>query len=161
MFWVFAGSTTRFEQDYRNVAKLVKLPGHDDMKMDIRPVVKAWFEGSESGDWILVLDNADNVFDVYPQNPVTDRTGKDFRDDSLAQFIPHGPKGTVIVTTRDYAVAGKLADTNILSKSKMASDEAMQLFKDRYPNVAGDERSVNHLLKELDYLPLAIVQAAA
>ena len=60
VFWVHAGSRARFEQDYRKLAKLVELPGCDEPKEDIRPVVKDWLESPKSGDWILVVDNADN-----------------------------------------------------------------------------------------------------
>jgi hypothetical protein len=132
---------------------LLDLPGHDDAKTDIRPTVKAWLESPTSGDWILVLDNADNVLDFYPQ-------GEDHSGNGLAQFVPHGAKGTVLVTTRDRSLAAKLAD-NILVKHEMSSEEAMQLFRDRYPKVFEDEGSANLLVKELNYLPLAIVQAAA
>ena len=132
---------------------MLDLPSHDDAKTDIRPAVKAWFESPASGDWILVLDNADNMLDFYSQSPVTEGYG-------LARFVPHGPKGTVLVTTRDRSLADKLAD-NILLKHKMSLEEAMQLFKDRYPKVVEDEESASLLVKELDYLPLAVVQAAA
>ena len=159
VFWIYAGSKARFEQDYRKLAVLVQLPGYDDMKTDIRPAVKSWFEAPASGNWILVLDNADNIRDFYPGIQVTDRPGES--GDGLEQFVPRGSKGTVLVTTRDYSVADKLAGTNILSKLKMNPEEAMQLFKDRFSNAAEDETSAMLLLQELEYLPLAIVQAAA
>ena len=151
---------------------LLQLPGHDDMKTDIRPVVKGWFESPASGSWFLVLDNADNMLDFYPQSQLKDKiddfypqsqlNDKTDEDHSigLAQFVPYGSKGTVLVTTRDYSVADKLAEMNILSKHKMTHDEAMQLFKDRYPD-AGEDATSAMLLLELDHLPLAIVQAAA
>ena len=60
VFWVHAGSAMRFEQDYRELAGLVGLPGHDDPKQDIRPTVKRWLERPENGEWILVLDNAES-----------------------------------------------------------------------------------------------------
>ena len=49
VFWVYAGSKARFEQDYRKLAKLVGLPECDDPKQDIRPIVKDWFESPKSG----------------------------------------------------------------------------------------------------------------
>ena len=153
VFWIHTGSKARFEQDYRKLAALLQLPGHDDMKTDIRPAVKAWLESPTSGDWILVLDNADNVLDFYPK----DRSG-----DGLVQFVPQGSKGTVILTTRDYYFAEEFAPMNTLEKGEMNPDEALQLFTDRYPaSTAKDERPAALLLEELQYLPLAIVQAAA
>ena len=54
VFWIYAGSPMRFEQDYRKLAKLAGLQGYDDPKQDIRPTVKEWLEGPESGKWILL-----------------------------------------------------------------------------------------------------------
>jgi hypothetical protein len=56
VFWIHSANKARFEQDYRRLAKLVGLPGHDDSKLDIRPIVRDWLEGPESGEWILVLE---------------------------------------------------------------------------------------------------------
>ena len=39
VFWVHAGNKARFEQDYRKLAKLLRLPECDDPKQDIRPIV--------------------------------------------------------------------------------------------------------------------------
>ena len=134
------------------MAALLQLPGHDDMKTDIRPAVKMWFESPASGNWVLVLDNADNILDFYPRGSATD---------GLVQFVPQGSKGTVLVTTRDYTVADNISGRNILSKVEMNPGEAMLLFTDHYPNADRDRESATLLLKELQYLPLAIVQAAA
>ena len=139
----------------------MQLPGHDDLKTDIRPAVKGWFESPASGSWILVLDNADNIFDFYPETQVDVATETDDTGHGLAPFIPDGSKGTVIVTTRDHTVADTFSGGNILFKDVMTASETLQLFKDRYPNAVADEESVNSLLKELGYLPLAIVQTAA
>jgi len=40
IFLVYAGSTMRFEQDYRKLAELLGLPGHRGPEIDIRPLVK-------------------------------------------------------------------------------------------------------------------------
>lgn len=49
MYWIYAASQMRFDQDYRKVAQLAGIQGHDDMKQDIRPKVKRWLEMPESG----------------------------------------------------------------------------------------------------------------
>ena len=151
VFWVHAGGTARFEQDYRKLAKLVRLPECDDPKQDIRPIVNDWFESPKSGDWILVLDNADNKADFFPEE-----------NSGLAQFIPRGGQGTVIVTTRDQTLADRLADSNILFKDMMEAAQAEQLFTRHYPAASYYEHeSISQLLCALQHLPLAIVQVAA
>ncbi|KAI5778075.1 hypothetical protein EDC01DRAFT_675361 [Geopyxis carbonaria] len=153
VFWIHAANAARFKQDYRRIAVLLNLPGHDDPKTDILPKVKAWFESPTSGDWILVLDNADNLLDFYPHN-------LEGEDRGLAKLLPHGSKGTMLVTTRDRSLAEKLAE-NVILKHEMNVEEAMQLFKDRCPKVGEEEEAASLLLKELHCLPLAVVQAAA
>ena len=94
IFWIHAGSPTRLEQDYRRLADLVKLPGHDDIEKNIGHLVKDWLQGPQSGKWILILDSADNKLDFFPEE-------KNMQEKALARFIPQGNKGTVIVTTCD------------------------------------------------------------
>ncbi|KAF8535303.1 P-loop containing nucleoside triphosphate hydrolase protein [Trichophaea hybrida] len=166
VFWVHAGSALRFEQDYRKLAELVKLPGWDDLKQDIRPIVKNWFECPKSGDWILILDNADDKLVFFPElSPdIMSSIDQSTECDGLAQYIPRGSKGIEIVTTRDYEVADLLASTNTLCKEVLGLKESKQLFEQHYPRVTGNEehgQSITLLLKELQYLPLAIVQVAA
>ena len=158
VFWIHAGSKLRFEQDYRKLAVLVGLPGHDDSKQDIRPSVKDWFEGPSSGDWVIVLDNADNELDFFSNTTVACTGTVD--NDGLAKYLPHGTKGTMIVTTRDYAVADRLAGMNTVQKEAMDREEATKLFLHRCPRAAKNEydESIPLLLKALQYLPLAIVQ---
>ena len=154
VFWVHAGSRARFEQDYRKLSKLVALPGCDNPKEDIRPVVKGWFESPKSGDWILVLDNADIKADFFSKENST--------FNGLARFIPRGGHGTVIVTTRDLGLADEVADSNILFKDMMEEAQAVQLFKKHYPAAIHHEHGlIIQLLRALQCLPLAIVQVAA
>ena len=154
VFWVHAGSRVRFEQDYRRLAKLVELPECDEPKEDIRPIVKDWLESPRSGDWILVLDNADNKDDFFPEENST--------TNGLAQFIPRGGKGTIIVTTRDFRLADQLADSNTICKDMMEAAQAVQLFALHYPKETQYEQGpILQLLGALQHLPLAIVQVAA
>jgi hypothetical protein len=68
VFWIYSESPARFDEDYRKLATLVKIPGYNesDPNQDTRGIVKNWLESKESGNWILVLDNADNKTDFFP-----------------------------------------------------------------------------------------------
>ncbi|KAF8248525.1 TPR-like protein [Wilcoxina mikolae CBS 423.85] len=162
VFWIHAASKLRFEQDYRKLAQLVGIAGNNDPKQDIKPLVKCWFESPHSSEWILVLDNADNILDFYLDEEITD-ADESGRSAGLAKFLPHGTKGIIIVTTRDYEVADRLAGgMNTLNKQTMDMPKASLLFKQRYSRTVEleDEESISHLLKALHFLPLAIVQVA-
>ncbi|KAI5788556.1 P-loop containing nucleoside triphosphate hydrolase protein [Pyronema domesticum] len=169
VFWIHAGSITQFEADYRNLGSLAKIPEHDDPKQNIGLIVKQWLEGPQSGDWILVLDNADNMLHFYPIAPKSTASKESdtvsIAHDGIAKFIPRGSKGTIIVTTRDREVARNLANQNVIIKPELHPEQAIELFYHHCPNAedTADDTStaLRRLLKELQYLPLAIVQVAA
>ncbi|MCK3469369.1 hypothetical protein MZI82_23880, partial [Escherichia coli] len=75
--------------------------------------VKAWLEGPHSGDWILVLDNADDKSDFLCEDE------ESVEGATLTDYIPQGYKGTVIVTTRDHEVAEELGGRNSTRKQNM------------------------------------------
>ncbi|KAI5788603.1 hypothetical protein FPQ18DRAFT_262075 [Pyronema domesticum] len=169
VFWIHAGSIAQFEADYRKLGSLAKIPGHDDPKQNIGLIVKQWLEGPQSGEWILVVDNADNKLDFYPgptsiESKGTDTVSNVIAYDGIAEFIPGGSKGTIIVTTRDREVARNLANQNVIIKPELRPEQAMELFYQHYSNTESmpdDTAALTRLLMELHYLPLAIVQVAA
>ncbi|KAL6820704.1 hypothetical protein V8C40DRAFT_251126 [Trichoderma camerunense] len=83
---------------------------------------------------------------------------------NLDKFIPRGPNGQVLWTSRDERIAGGLvAVRRAINVPKMTPNEAKELFDSvRNNRVGNDEgRHVAALLDELEWLPLAISQAAA
>jgi tetratricopeptide (TPR) repeat protein len=167
VFWIHAGSVTQFEADYRKLGSLAEIPGHDDTKQNIGCIMKQWLESPQSGDWILVIDNADNMLDFYLEPKSTESKTSDtfsIAHDGIAKFIPKGSKGTIIVTTRDREVARNLANRNIIIKLGLDPEQAAELFHQHYPNVertSDNTAASQRLLQEIEYLPLAIVQVAA
>ncbi|KAI5815398.1 hypothetical protein BZA77DRAFT_248567 [Pyronema omphalodes] len=158
IFWIYCESPTRFDEDYRKLAKLANIPGYKelDSSQDTRTMVKDWLESKDSGDWILVLDNADNKTDFFPGS-----TGAE--SDGLAKYIPKCAKGTIVITTRDYEVAQQLAVTKgVLTKAVMSLHDARSLYQQHYHGgVPYHEADCDKLLDELQYLPLAITQVAS
>lgn len=67
-FWIHCASSTQFDEDCWKLSKLVRIPEFDesDPNQDVKAMVQSWFEADASGDWILVLDNADNMLDFFP-----------------------------------------------------------------------------------------------
>jgi signal recognition particle GTPase len=89
-------------------------------------MVKQWLESPQSGDWIFVIDNADNRLDFYPEPNESDTIS--IAQYGIAKFIPRGSKGTIIVTTRDREVAWNLVNQNILIKPELNPEQAIELF---------------------------------
>ncbi|KAK3081377.1 hypothetical protein LTS18_007282 [Coniosporium uncinatum] len=69
----------------------------------------------------------------------------------------------MLFTTRDKKTAVKLASPNIVDVPEMDEDGAMQLLQKSLaePVALAQQRDAKSLLRELTYLPLAIVQAVA
>jgi hypothetical protein len=54
-----------------------KLPGVEEPTIDILGLVHRWLESDESGDWLMILDNADDVDAFLPRhNARTSSTSK-------------------------------------------------------------------------------------
>jgi hypothetical protein len=117
--------------------------------------VKQWLESEASGNWILVLDNADNKLHFFPNSEGCESPG-------LVRYIPRAPKGVVVVTTRDFEVATQLVDpVGVLMKEAMELNDAEVLFKSHHPSGAPHNSECINLLRELQCLPLAITQVAS
>jgi len=114
--------------------------------------VKFWLEGAGSKDWILLLDNADNIADFESNGS------------EISKFLPQGAEGSIVLTTRSLAVAER-EDCNVIEVGKVSDAEARELFS-RQLKVPGnlqigDEQAVGNLIDFLSHLPLAITSAAA
>jgi hypothetical protein len=164
VFWIHCGNPTLFDKDCRRLAKEAEIPGFDetDSTQDVKQLLKLWLEGDRSGNWVLVLDNADNRSDFFQSTEGTDVSSSD-RSANLARYVPRASKGTVIITTRDFSVARQLAGPKgVLSKVEMNPNESEELFKQHFPSGSPyNESDCAQLLRELQYLPLAVTQVAA
>ncbi|KAF8535293.1 hypothetical protein BDD12DRAFT_782634 [Trichophaea hybrida] len=87
VFWVHASGHAKFSQDYKKISEHVGLQS-SDKEEEILAKVKDWFQSAASGEWLLLLDNADDLSDFAGN------------DSSLSRYIPRGSKGAVIITTR-------------------------------------------------------------
>ncbi|KAI0388617.1 hypothetical protein F5Y17DRAFT_191065, partial [Xylariaceae sp. FL0594] len=82
---------------------------------------------------------------------------------SLNGYIPQSELGTIIFTTADSNTAETLASPDIVELQEMTPRAAQRMLEKHLDNpaLANEQAETTILLKELSYLPLAIVQAAA
>ncbi|KAF4422157.1 Kinesin light chain [Fusarium acutatum] len=153
IFWVHASSKPRFEEAYHAIAERMKLPKRDEPSTDIIALVRDWLQNDDSGSWLMILDNADDVNLFYPK-------GTDERP--LASFLPKALHGTVLVTSRSLDVAERLTGSrrNIFQVTNMDEPQGLQLVKNKLMGDF-DEQAAVKLLEALDHIPLAISQAVA
>ena len=157
VFWVPAISRESFELAYRDIGVLLHLQGITDDNADVMQLVKNKLDSGSSGDWLIIVDNADNASVLLSES---DGGSKLCR---LSDYLPRSNRGKVIFTTRSKKAAENLTQSNVIKLDDMNGTEAKQLMAQRLSEKAllEDEAAVDELLGLLAYLPLAIVQATA
>ena len=152
IFWITARSDDEIEAGFQAIAdKLSDGSGqkHLGNRLDL---VTDWLCSPSHKDWLLVLDNYDDV-----------------RVD-LRKLLPAGMLGAVLITSRDRKVIGSVA-TSGLALWAMDAVDARRMFLDiqgsstkvlRTNATAHPEAEIlEDILQELQYFPLAIDQAAS
>ncbi|KAK1845269.1 kinesin light chain, partial [Colletotrichum chrysophilum] len=160
IFWVHADNETTFVQDYKGIAGRLGVADNLDGEALLTAVR---YRIETEADWVLILDNADDLglFGVGQPPAVQPSTDQSFY---LDRFIPKGLSGTVLWISRDKQIEGSLVGPRrAIDVARMTEDEAQTLLG-RVRNSAVNEKEANDsrtLLAKLDWLPLAISQAAA
>ena len=153
------------EQSFRDIADYVKIPERQDPKANVFRLVHDWLRDGKSGQWLLILDNVDNtdllseVGDAGQRGQGTGGDGE--RRPPMSAYLPQSQNGSILVTSRSQAVALKLVEEkDILAVQPMAPPHALTLFEKKLgPLGQGDD--IADLAAALEFMPLAIVQAAA
>ncbi|PWW76801.1 TPR-like protein, partial [Tuber magnatum] len=148
IFWVRGSEFLKFSEDYEYILECagVRLPAPDDEndEQEVLFGVREWLESPDSGDWILVLDNADNEENFKVNKG------------AISKFVPQGPKGTVVFTTRSRQVVHREGCT-LLEVGSMTDEESGDLLLRRIDNLgpleeedrrANDERKKDLLLRK-------------
>ncbi|KAF2500541.1 TPR-like protein [Lophium mytilinum] len=169
VFWVHASSGARFEEGYRKVAERVKIPGREKPEADILHLVSDWLCDVANGHWVMIVDNADdpNVF-YYQGDGNADKGGSGGsgssapQTKSISDFLPQSPNGSTLITSRNRELAFKLTETasDIIQVDPMDQDHALALLQKKLGSSCNGDDAVK-LLEMLDFMPLAITQAAA
>ncbi|KAF2191620.1 putative kinesin [Zopfia rhizophila CBS 207.26] len=164
VFWVHASSSARLKQSYQEIAEQVKLHGRKDPQADVFKLVHGWLRNERNGKWLLVLDNADDATALFA--PMTDSQKAQASSDSkpaypLSTDLPRSKNGSILVTTRTRSVASQLAEeSDIILIEPMNSKGAEALLKKKLGEQV-DKDYTAELVAALEYMPLAIIQAAA
>ena len=161
VFWVHASNTERFEEDYRAIADKAELPS-ELRGEDLFGRVAEWL--AEQKDWLLVLDNVDDL-DLFSVG-FNDRNRQLDKQKSpeLMRFVPTAQTGTVLFTTRDQSIRGRLVSpTQGIDANIMTENDALTMLRRLGGLSAEPERKAEQvkLVNTLEKLPLAIAQAAA
>ena len=165
MLWEHAGSTVRFEQSFWDIANYVKIPGRQDPKANVFELVHDWLRDQQNGRWLLILDSVDNA-DLLSKARDDVQQGKGTSVDSerrqpILAYLPQSQNGSILVTSGSQAAALNLVEEkDIVAVQSMALSHALALFEKKLGSLGqGDDTA--ELAAALEFIPLAIVQAAA
>ncbi|OIW22782.1 hypothetical protein CONLIGDRAFT_664815 [Coniochaeta ligniaria NRRL 30616] len=162
VFWVHASNAERFRQAYAWIAQECQIPGHDDPKADVLALVKRWLEREDHGLWLMVIDNADDTQLFFGQQGASENGSASGHEGDLGRYLPECSHGTILITTRNMQTGLKLTKgKRPIEVEKMDGDETTQLFHARLDHVDTTSGEIAALSSRLEYLPLALIQAAA
>ncbi|KAL5384077.1 hypothetical protein DPSP01_005552 [Paraphaeosphaeria sporulosa] len=157
VFWVPAISRQSFELAFRDIGIRLRVPGITEDNVDIKQLVKDALSLDGAGHWVMIVDNADDL------GVLANGTSVHAGSARLQDHLPHNDKGKILFTTRSRKAAEELTPSHVLQLDDISKTEARQLLARRIskPRLLDEEKAADQLLESLEYLPLAVVQAAA
>ena len=124
-----------------------------------------WLCDERKGKWVIILDNADDASFLIKNRSVSQDGRVDgIIDDSvrpLISYLPQCPNGSILITARSQDVALKLVEQrDIIMVEPMNLADALALLEKKLGGYKSTEEATQ-LAVALEFMPLAIVQAAA
>lgn len=155
VFWIHASNVARFEESYRAIADIVRLPGRENPKANIFKLVYDWLCNNKR-QWRLILDNLDDAHFLFDMDIHSTQSSKPLRE-----YLPQRENGSVLITTRTTKAALQLVErSEIIFLSPMSEAEAFALLQKKLDKQDHGE-GISELAAALEFMPLAIIQAAA
>ncbi|KAI5365711.1 hypothetical protein J4E82_011248 [Alternaria postmessia] len=156
VFWMDASDKDSLYQSYASVAQKLSVLGWDDDQADMKQLAKRCVVEISARRCLLIFDNAEHT---------TLRSGGSSTTEAavLADCLPQSKLCSAIFTTTNTNTAQALAPQNIIALRELTLDTALRMLQVRLarPLANTEQQEAEHLLKELSYLPLAVMQAAA
>ncbi|CEJ62356.1 hypothetical protein PMG11_10857 [Penicillium brasilianum] len=145
IFWASAITLESFEQACAKIVKELRIRRKTDDESAME-MVHRQLSSDDAGKWLFIVDNADD---------------EDLLFDELHQYFPASKSGVILLTTRLSEIVISFAGRDIIDLQKMTEEEGIAfLSKIIGEESTSGEESMKQLLEELNFLPLAISQAA-
>jgi hypothetical protein len=139
----------------------------------VGPAQSPWTEGPESehilrdrlcdmarGPWLVILDNADDARVLLGTSSTSEQADKSAFNARL-DCIPPCNNGQLLVTSRTAEAAKQLVDWNdMIVVEPMGKNQALTLLCNKL-GTEYTKQDALQLARELDFMPLALTQAAA
>jgi len=153
IFWVPALSGATFEHACGEIVKKLAI-GKSSSDKDPKGLLQHYLSSPEAGKWLLVVDNADDHNLLFGGTSISE---------GLADYLPESEDGRTLFTTRSRIVAVDAAKSDVVELDKMSPQDAASHLEESliWKVAVRNSPDAEALLTELEYLPLAITQAAA
>ena len=152
IFWLPCTSHEMVEQTYLNIAQTLGF--HDVKPAEVKEQIKTYLSSETAGKWLLIFDNADDVDMWLPAHGA---------GPALEDFLPQSEQGRILFTTRSRKLAVELTSSNIITIPDEDKEVASKILQKSLINkdLLKDHVTADALLRQLAFLPLAIIQASA
>lgn len=111
-----------FEQAYQEIGAILQIPEISDDKVDVKRLVKARLSDESFGQWLMIVDNADDI-SILLGHPI-----KNSGAGRLIDYIPYSHRGSIIFTTRSREAALAMAEST-MALSQFQRLEATELLR--------------------------------
>lgn len=139
--------------------------GVEEPTTDILSLVYRWLESDESNDWLIILNNADDIDAFFPFHAAraSSTRGRMPPTTVLSTYLSRNARGAMLIASRSRDAAFRLTgkQERVIKVDIMNVSEAKVLLDKKLPYDTSVEEDWNALVQALEYLPLAIMQAAA
>jgi hypothetical protein len=135
----------------------LQIHGITEESADVKQLVKTRLSQESSGQWLLIVDNADDVDVLYKKGH------GDNESLALIDYLPSSCYSSIIFTTRNRKATVKQAGSNVIKIYEMDQADAKKILENTLiqKNILEEHEATVKFLELLACLPLAIVQAAA
>jgi hypothetical protein len=118
--------------------------------------VHDWLRNESKGRWVLILDNVDDARFLLDNKPTTSGSVSK----PLREYLPQSENSCILITTRSREAALKLVEPyDVIAVDPMDKTHALALFEKKL-GVQEDNKDIAELATVLEFMPLAIFQAA-
>ncbi|EUC30496.1 hypothetical protein COCCADRAFT_39267 [Bipolaris zeicola 26-R-13] len=157
VFWINATDTDSLYHSCARVAQKLNITGWDDAQVDMKKLAKRCVEDISTRQCLLIFDNIEKTALLSSELSTTEAANP------VADFLPQGKLCSIIFTTKDSDTAQALAPQNLIEMRALTPDTALRMLQIRLarPLSTTEQEVAQCLLRELSYLPLAIIQAIA
>jgi tetratricopeptide (TPR) repeat protein len=156
VFWIDASDKDSLYQSYASVAKKLSVPSWDGERADMKRMIQRCVVQMSAQQCLLIFDNAEDTILGSRGSSITEAA-------DLVECMPQSKLCSAIFTTTNRDTAQALAPRNVVALQDLTADPALRMLQNHLirPLSGAEQHEAKDLLRELSYLPIAVVQAAA